>query len=228
MRPHLRPGAVVVDVGANVGYHTLMAARHVGPAGKVIAFEPAIDNCDLLARSVAANGLGNVAIHAVAVADTGGVVGFAPDDSNGGIDPDPGENAGYPHRVPAVTLDGCLADEPRIDVIKLDIEGAEGRALRGMGAILARHRPVLIVEFTPHGLAERSRMAPEEFLSRLRASGYELRTIDRDRGPGERAESDAEILAAVDASGRGHVDLLALPVERALSGVWAPWRPGRA
>jgi len=213
MKPFLRPGAVIVDVGANIGYHTLMAARHIGRAGKVIAFEPATENCNLLARSLAANGFHNVTIHAAAVADVSGFVGFRMDDSNGAIDPEPGQNPGYPEQVPAVTLDACLGEEPRIDVIKVDVEGAEGRALRGMEATLAKHRPVLFVEFTPGSLEARSRMKPREFLSRLEALGYGLRTINRDHGAGQLAESEPQPLASAASSDRGYVDLLALPME---------------
>ena len=79
----LKPGVVLVDIGANIGYYTLLAATHLGDTGKIIAFEPSEESCDLLKMSIEKNGFKNVAIYAKAVADINGVVGFRMDDSNG-------------------------------------------------------------------------------------------------------------------------------------------------
>src|SRR5262245_6068802 len=209
MQPFLPPGTTMVDIGANIGYHTLVAASRVGETGRVIAFEPILENCRLLRRSVAANGFAHVVVHQLAVADINGPVGFVMDDSNGAIEP--GDASAGQCQVQAVRLDSFLAGEPRLHVVKMDIEGAEGRALRGMRALLARHRPVLFVEFSPVALRERSEMEPHEFLTELRSLGYHLRTIDRARDSGPAPETDAEIFARVEASGQGYVDLIALP-----------------
>lgn len=213
MQPFLLPGTTMVDIGANVGYHTLIAASRVGPTGRVIAFEPAVQNCRLLGRSLAANGFAHVVVHQLAAADINGPVGFVMDDSNGAIEP--GEASPGQCHVQAVRLDSFLAGEPRLHVVKMDIEGAEGRALRGMRALLARHRPVLFVEFCPAALRARSEIEPREFLTALRSLGYRLQTIDRARGSGPVLETDAEIFARVAASGQGYVDLVALPFSSA-------------
>lgn len=210
MRPLLRPGTVMVDVGANVGYHSLMAASRVGRVGKVIAFEPASDNCALLTRSLGINGFVNVVLYPFAVADMNGLVGFEMDDSNGGINP--GDPFASAMQVRGVTLDALLADEPRIDVIKMDIEGSEGRALRGMRALLRRHHPVLFTEFFPSALASRSGMSGEEYLNELRELGYLPAVIDWRHGPSRVAQTNTEILAQVDAGVRGYADLVARPL----------------
>src|SRR5215471_3088010 len=88
MHPLLQPGAVIVDVGANIGYYTLLAASRIGHTGKVIAFEPSVENCALLRRSLQANHFENVVLHTVAVADTASIVGFRMHDSNGYIIPE--------------------------------------------------------------------------------------------------------------------------------------------
>ncbi|MCX7827376.1 MAG: FkbM family methyltransferase, partial [Verrucomicrobiae bacterium] len=75
----LKPGCVFVDIGANIGYHTLMAAARVGAGGSVIAFEPNPANCALLQKSIAANGFGNIRVHPNAVADHEGDVGLTRD-----------------------------------------------------------------------------------------------------------------------------------------------------
>src|SRR5262250_1998178 len=99
----LQPGAVMVDIGANIGYYTLLAAARVGSTGKVIAFEPSIDNCALLHKSLQANRFENVVLHNVAVADTASVVGFRMHESNGYIIPD--HPLIHSEQVQTVTLD---------------------------------------------------------------------------------------------------------------------------
>lgn len=207
--PYLLPGSVVVDVGANIGYYTLLAATRVGPTGTVIAFEPSRENCALLQRSLVANRLANVVLVPFAVADLDGAVSYGMDDSNGRIALDERPEL---RRVRAVTLDRALAHEPRVDVVKVDIEGAEGRALRGMRGLLQRHRPVVCAEFTPHALPHVSGVAPEAYLDELRALGYALSVVPR-RGVWRRQpHTNAEIMAHFAAQGAlDHLDLMALP-----------------
>jgi FkbM family methyltransferase len=210
MRPLLAPGAVVVDVGANIGYYTLLAAARVGARGRVIAFEPSRDNCALLRMSLHANRFENVALHPLAVAEAGGTVGFGMDDSNGRISR--GDPAASALQVPAVALDEFLREEPRIDLIKLDIEGAEARALRGMAAIVRRHQPVIFTEFGPRGLEVASGVRPRDYLEHLRALGYALFLIPAEGGGPRGPLSDDQILARFAAPSRAdHVDLAAFP-----------------
>jgi FkbM family methyltransferase len=205
----LRPGMVFVDIGANIGYYSLLAARLAGPNGKVIAFEPGATNCALLAQSLQLNDMHNVTIKPCAIADIDGSVSYGADDSNGRIAIE--RCAGLPG-VPAVTLDTALAAEPRIDFIKMDIEGAEGRALRGMQQILQRHRPVVCSEFTPAAMPTTSGMAPELYLDLWRAFGYELSLIPRRSAWQPQPLSNTAIMQHFAAApGLDHVDLLALP-----------------
>lgn len=209
MCPLLMPGKVFLDVGANIGYYTLLAASRVGDRGKVIAFEPAAENQTLLRRSLAANRLNNVDLHPFAVADVNGIVGYGMDDSNGRVDP--GDPAASPLQVSAVTLDTFLANEPRIDVVKMDIEGAEDRALRGMSSVIRRHRPIIFTEFSPAGLRSASGISPEVYLNQLREPGYDLVVIPKTGLPTV-AMSNEEIMSYFSRSGAtDHVDLLARP-----------------
>lgn len=209
LRPLIEPGMVLVDIGANIGYYSLLAAARVGPGGKVIAFEPSAQNCELLRMSLAANGFANVVLHPYAVADADKVVGFDMGDSNGRIDPvNPSASA---FQVRAVRLDDFLRDEARIDLIKLDIEGAEGLALAGMRSLLHQHHPVIVTEFSPAALKARSGIAPEQYLAFLSDLGYAVFVIDRKQGRSARPQSQAEIMAQFAASASDHLDLLALP-----------------
>ena len=208
VRDLLHPGMHVLDLGANIGYYTLLAATRVGPTGHVTAFEPDSGNIKLLARSVAANGLLNVTLFPCAVAAETSALRLIMDDSNGHL-ASPETTGGQ--RVQAVTLDRLLGTSFRVDVIKMDIEGAEGLALAGMTRLIAAQRPLIICEFSPPALHTVSRHAPERFLAHLRDLGYELFVIDQRDGVSPRPESDAEIMAHFAHTASEHLDLLARP-----------------
>jgi FkbM family methyltransferase len=214
MRPLLKPGLVVVDVGANIGYYTLLAASRIGDAGRVLAFEPNMDNCRLLQMSLEANGFRNVILHPVAVADMAGVVGFATGGSNGSINRD--DPTAMPFQVQAVRLDDVLGDylldkAARIDLVKMDIEGAEGLALAGMEQLLTRHKPVIFTEFSPAALEVRSHLTPESFLDRIRVLGYDLHLLHRHGGQHPTPQTNAEIMRAFAEYQSDHIDLVAYP-----------------
>jgi FkbM family methyltransferase len=217
MRPLLKPGKVLVDIGANIGYYTMLAASQVGCDGKVIAFEPSSDNCALLRMSFQANGFDNVKLYPYAVADIEGVVGFDIYDSNGRISQ--GDASACTYQVRAVTLDTCLKDEPRIDIVKMDIEGAEGRALRGMHQLIQRHHPILFTEFSPHDLEAVSGIAPDVYLNQLRGLGYEIFVIHRTGGLSPTPQSNEVIIECFTrpdgarSGGTGHLDLMVCPKE---------------
>jgi len=207
-RALLRPGMRVIDLGANIGYYTLLAAARVGPAGGVAAFEPDPTNAALLARSVAANGFTNVTLFPCAAAGASAAVDLLLDDSNGRM---VGPGTPGARRVQAVALDDLLGPGYRVDLIKMDIEGAEGLALAGMQMIIAANRPTIICEFSPPALRAVSKLAPEEYLARLRAPGYAVYVIDRAGGVGPRPQSDAEVMAQLAGGASEHLDLIARP-----------------
>jgi FkbM family methyltransferase len=211
VRSFLKPGAVVIDIGANIGYYTLLAASHVGNAGKVIAFEPSSNNCALLDMSVQKNNFNNVVIHTKAVTSENGYVAFGMDDSNGNISQN--ISVTHPSQVEAVALDTFLKDESRIDVIKIDIEGAEGLALNGMKRILGLHHPVIFTEFCPNALLEISGISPENYLNGLRDLGYELYIILNNDFVKQLPQSNQEIMTIYAECKSDHLDLQAIPKE---------------
>ncbi len=176
----LAPGMSFLDVGANVGYFTCLAARAVGPAGKVWAFEPDPRNFRLLARAVRSNRLGNVTAVRAAASDRTGAVKLYPSLVNHGdhrtYDPGAGRRG---FRVRAWSLDEFFGDPPpSIDFIKMDIQGAEPVALRGMPRLLRRcGRLTLMLELWPEGL-RRSGEDPAELLALLASHGLKLALID--------------------------------------------------
>jgi FkbM family methyltransferase len=151
------PGDTCVDAGAHYGYFTLLLAKLCGPHGRVYSFEAEADNARILRENVRANGLeSRVTVERAAVAGRGGEIDLHPA-SRGSEEwtlmesyarrderADPGRSA---ERTPAVRLDEYLAEVPRVDVIKMDIEGAEAEVIPAISGFLERRRPGLVLEF---------------------------------------------------------------------------------
>jgi FkbM family methyltransferase len=162
----LNPGDVFYDVGANVGFFSLLASVLVGPAGRVVAFEPLPRNIELLRANLDLNACTNVSIVAAAVAEAAGstrfTVGGSP--SMGSMDASQGIE------VCVVGLDELLdsGDQPVPAAIKMDIEGAESRALSGARKTLEAHHPTIFL--STHGYRQH-----EQCLDLLRGLGYRVR-----------------------------------------------------
>jgi FkbM family methyltransferase len=176
----VRPGDVVLDLGANIGYYTLLFARLVGERGKVIAFEPDPNNFKLLHKNVCANGYQNVILLNKAVADTQGTVQLFLSEDNKGDHRlyDSGDNRSSIF-VETITIDEAISNiTDRVDLIKMDIQGSEPRPLRGMCQTLANNPDVqLISEFWPISF-DRTGHKALEYLDELRRLGFDLWNID--------------------------------------------------
>jgi FkbM family methyltransferase len=147
MRAAVPAGGVVVDVGANIGTHTIAFARHVGPTGMVLAFEPQRIVHNILATNVTLNALSWVhLVHAGVGARRDDMLmsdyGYDKDTNYGAISLQPAER-GWPVRV--VPLDDYLW-LPTVHLVKIDVEGMEPHVLDGARAFVAKYRPVLFVE----------------------------------------------------------------------------------
>src|SRR5262249_41087030 len=130
----LRPGDTFLDIGANIGYFTLLASRRVGKAGLVFAFEPVPQTRENLLRNVRLNCATNVVVREEAVADSTGEDSFflGPPDHSGISSLRSLLNASGVLKIRKTRLDDLLPPGTRVDLIKIDIEGAEYHALRGM------------------------------------------------------------------------------------------------
>ncbi|MEZ4538635.1 MAG: FkbM family methyltransferase [Chloroflexota bacterium] len=211
----LSPGATFIDVGANIGYFSLLGASRVGRTGKVFSFEPNPANCDLLRMSAAANGFEDViSVHTAAVAEQKGQLQFTTPgiDSNGRVvNPAEAERGTVDTwTVEAVTLDEVLADCRRVDVIKIDVEGAEARVWRGMQETIRRHKPVITFEFSPGLLRHTSEVDPAEFLREVQ-SVYDLYIILPTGETASAPDAIADIMKTHEDSGLSHLDILAKP-----------------
>jgi FkbM family methyltransferase len=174
------PGDGCVDAGAHHGYFTLLLARLCGPEGHVYAFEAVAENARILRENVRANDLqSRVTIENAAIAARSGEVELHPA-SMGSEEWTLIESFAHrdarptvsrpPERTLAVHLDEYLARTPRVDVIKMDIEGAEAEVIPAISGFLERRRPALVLEF--------HREVGWPAMEALLASGYELETLD--------------------------------------------------
>lgn len=166
-RAFVRPGDIVFDVGAHVGYYTLLAVRLVGPAGQVIAFEPEPRNAHFLEEHLRANRCTRATVYQCAVGDHQGNVRFkyGTGTGTGRVSVDGSLT------VPMVSLDGFLEQRPvGCHVVKIDVEGGELAVLRGGERLFRTQRPVIFL--STHG--------PEvhrDCIAFLRATGYVLEPI---------------------------------------------------
>ena len=149
LRKFLKPGMTFVDVGANIGYYTLLAEKSVGSSGLVIAFEPEPKNFGLLSKTISVNNLSNVRAYQQAVSDEEGEVDlFLSEEANPEahkLSPQLGINK---IKVPSITLDGlyALLGQKRIDFIKIHV-GVEPQILHGAKKLLEEQRPIIMMTF---------------------------------------------------------------------------------
>ena len=175
-------GMVVVDVGANIGYYTLLAARCVGEKGKVFAFEPEPYNYSLLLKNIEINGYRNIIPSRKAVFSKTGKMKMYLDKSNLGGHSLTEANV---HKSVSITIEVTSLDDYfknskyKIDVIKLDVQGLEMDVLEGMKNIITQNNNLkIITEFWPLGIRN-SGSSPREFLNKLVESGFILYQIGR-------------------------------------------------
>lgn len=149
----LKPGMTFVDVGANTGYFALVAARLVGPSGRVLAIEPEPENCERIRRNIALNGYENVEVVPVAVGDRTGEVELhlAHDHGHHSLLPASPDRDGRTMNVALHRLDDLLAehDVTRVDAIKIDVEGVEAAVIRGATTTI-RQNPALVILMDLH------------------------------------------------------------------------------
>ncbi|SCB26092.1 FkbM family methyltransferase [Rhizobium hainanense] len=178
---NVKRGMTAIDVGANFGYYSLLLAELVGAKGELIAVEPNPHAADFLRRSIELNGLlDRTRIERLALGATiaGEASFYIPhsEPKNALIVSEafqPHARDGAVIKVPVTTLDRLGDACSRVDFIKIDAEGAEQVILEGMSETIARHKPMLVVEFNPGRYAD-----AHGFLERLAGIYGSLRRLD--------------------------------------------------
>lgn len=176
----VKPGNILFDIGANVGYYTLLGSRLVGNSGRVIAFEPVIQNLSYLERHVRLNRLRNVMIISAACADSNSLAKLCSgiNCATGHLS-DPSQDVGSYQAddsvyVPALTVDEFVAKSGLVpNVIKIDVEGAELRVLKGAQQTVLSAKPKIFLSV--HSSELRSTC-----LDYLSQKGYSVRPLNGD------------------------------------------------
>jgi FkbM family methyltransferase len=168
----------IFDIGANIGYFSLISGRQVGEKGKVFAFEPAPKNFSLIRMNIEVNGFSNIIPVAKAVSNCSGKQKLF-------LASDPGEHSLSDYvgtefiEVDVTSVDEFVRSQNlSVDLIKMDVEGSEMRVLEGMAETIAKNPYLkIITEFSPHHLESRG-CVPAAFLERLMGYGFKLHVID--------------------------------------------------
>ena len=212
LRRLVRSGMTALDVGAHCGYFTLLLSRLVGPAGRVLAIEAEPGNHALLEANIEAAGAKNVTtVHGAAWSTGGQTVPLTLCPENTGDHRSYAWESGREVReVRTVAIDDLTADRGPVDVVKLDTQGTEHRAVEGMRRTIERDRPTLLVEFWPTGIRELGDR-PEDVLELYRSLGLEPEAL---------GEPDTEIgaVALVEMADRAPTMFLNLILRPTASG----------
>lgn len=195
LREFLKEGSTFLDLGANIGWYSLIASQLVGPTGRVHAYEPDANNTTLLQRNQTLNGISNIVIDQCAISDRDGVVNFYNNPENFGdhsvatstyqrcfnID----EKFAGAGQVSCRTIDSVIDIEQfkNVGLVKIDIQGCECRALAGMKQSLLYHRPPILIEYSPaHIYAAQS--SPFELFVFIENNNYfPMRVVPNGRDP---------------------------------------------
>jgi FkbM family methyltransferase len=188
LEKQVRPGWVFLDVGANCGYYSLLVARFAGGDAEVYALEPLQENFDLLNENRALNGMESVRTFKLAFSDRDGDIPFVlPPRDNRGMGRmktryDDWDDASRTEVVPAMTMDRFVEEQGigRVDLIKIDVEGAETFVLAGGCETIRRFRPLMLVEINQETVASFG-ITPGEIVAAIRALDYDVYTIEGSR-----------------------------------------------
>jgi len=179
----IKPGMVVIDIGANIGYYSLIAAKLLGSKGKVYAFEPEPRNYNLLVKNVKINSYNNIIPIQKAVSNKQGKAKLFTDKDNLGNPSFSEDNISEKEGVvdvTTVTLDKFfenLATYNNIFLFKIDAQGAEGLILEGAENLLKNNNLIIIMEFWPYGLKNLG-TNPKKLLNKLYEYGFIIKHID--------------------------------------------------
>lgn len=174
---YCQPGTTFVDIGANIGYYSVLGARLAGGSGRVIAIEPNTENCRLLLLSAAINDVSTIEVLPVGLDRRRGWSCFSTALGTNGRLTEASLADSTSFIVPTFTLDELVTDP--VDLIKIDVEGAEHRVFSGARRVLTESRPVVISEFSPRMLSDVSGCTAEDYLRQFTDLAYRLYQIDR-------------------------------------------------
>lgn len=216
---HVKEGMTVLDVGANAGFFALMAAARVGARGRVFAVEPCQDNVKLLLASAQENGFDNLEVFLCGASDRSGTVALARSFSTASIARFAADEEVDTEIAMVFPLDRLIPVDASVDIIKIDIDGAEYLAMKGASDILRRSRPLIFTELAPRFLEAISGVGPREYLQLFTSMGYDMHVLPVSGAPGtiDCGTSFERIMQHLDNKTGTHIDLLLVPQSSAIS-----------
>lgn len=173
----LKPGNIIIDLGANIGYHTLLAASIVSEAGHVYAVEPNFVNLQLLYASLYQNRFFHVTVFPYAASNNCSILKLKEFGSNG-VTGTPERYRESVQYIQSARMDDLIPANHKVDFIKMDIEGYEPFAFQGMTRIIERYKPTLVTEFSPWHIWHRTHTEPFAYLRMIHRYGYHLSVLD--------------------------------------------------
>lgn len=216
-RDVLRPGMGVVDIGANIGFFTMLSACLVGPSGAVLAIEPNPANARQAEASRLLNQFAQVTVLQVAAGRGSGLLALNTSFSNGTTSALDEPSVLTADTVACVAVDRIVPRRPAVGLLKLDVEGAEFNALLGCQALIRRDHPVIVMEFSPAQLPGLSGVTGEHVLEWLIAQSYTLEVIAKDGPPVPVGRNAAAVMNAYVQRGTDHIDIIARPASAGFS-----------
>lgn len=212
-RTYLEPGMRVLDIGANIGYFSLLSSSIIGENGHVFSIEPNSNNCRKLQASKSINKLSNITIMQVAASDDTTLLAMNTSYSNGttsGLSSEI-DILMRSSTVPAFKIDNLKDFDEGVNFIKIDVEGAEYKALKGAELMLTKFKPMIVSEFSPTAMPSISGVDGITYLKYLSSLGYNLNVIDPSGDIHRYGEDIHGVMLAFDKSGVDHIDLFAIP-----------------
>lgn len=181
-KKEIKKGDVALDIGAHIGYYTLLFAKLVGEKGKVYAFEPDSVNFDLLKKNVEINNYKNVILEKKAVSDKSGKSKLYLSEKDTSVHSIYDIHGNHKFtKVEFVRLDDYFKNyNGKIDWIKIDIEGAELSALHGMTSLLEKNKNIKIITELATCCLEESGIRPEEYFKFLKENGFFIYNLNND------------------------------------------------
>ena len=175
----LKPGQIMLDIGANMGVYSLTASNIIGDAGKIIAFEPDDDNFKVLKKNILKNEFKNIDPVPYAVSDKEETIFFETHSLNSGNHQIRKEKTEHGQTsIQAICLDNFLPENQKVDIIKIDIQGAEFYAFLGMKKLLSNNPNVIIFsEYWVKGLRDMG-VNPHDYIDLLKSLNFNIYRIN--------------------------------------------------
>jgi len=212
-RSWLKPGMNAIDIGANIGWYSLLSASLVGDQGRVFSFEPSAINSRFLLLNKLTNDFRQITLVHAAASEQIESLAYSSSFSNGFVsnlqEADPGVIFGA-DIVAALPVDLVVPPDLAIHLIKVDVEGWEMKALRGATRLIERWKPRIVVEFSPPALESCSGVTGDEFLAYFKARGYQFQVIGK-AGLEDCGTDVGAVMTAYHAALTNHIDILMHP-----------------